>query len=155
MDLEVFFHSCCFLVDLKHRCVEGQSIKFSWRGALKKKSERRKYLEEDKGRVDLIIHWKIQLSVGDAQRSPSLGAIAGNSRLGQSQPLAQKGERGRIARKDRLSHSVSRPLCLQGGFINGLDNYLGIITIKRASDRLWLSWRAELEPEGRIKHQSV
>lgn len=50
---------------------------------------------------------------------------------------------------------VSRPLCLQGGFINGLDNYLGITAIKLASNRPWLNWRTELEPEGRINNQPL
>lgn len=72
------------------------------------------------------------------KRSPTLGAIAGNTSDQGPEPqlLAQKGEGGRILRKDRLSHSVIQPLCLQCGFINDLDNYLGVMIIKLASEAM-------------------
>lgn len=71
------------------------------------------------------------------KRSATLRAIAGNTsdQGPEAQPLAQKGEGGRILRKDRLSHSVICLLCLQCGFINGLDNDLGIMIIKLASGK--------------------
>jgi len=71
------------------------------------------------------------------KRSPTLGAIAGNTRDQgpEPQPLAWEGERGRIQRKVRLSHSVIRLLCLQCGFISDPDNYLGIVIFKLAPEK--------------------
>lgn len=71
------------------------------------------------------------------KRSPTLGAIAGKTsdRGPEPQPLAQKGEGGRMLRKDRLSHSVIHLLCLQCGFISDLDNYLGVMIIKLPSEK--------------------
>lgn len=59
------------------------------------------------------------------KRSPTLGALAGNTsdQGPEPQPPAQKGERGRMLKKDRLSHPVIHLLCLLCGFISDLDNY--------------------------------
>lgn len=145
----VFLKYYSSLVDLWHKYIESQNIKWDSTGKehLKKSGVTDVFRKSwsDNPQKKTVIHslcW-----------SPTLCAIAGSTadQGPEPQPPAQKGERGRILKKGRLSHPVIHLLCLQCGFISDLDNYYQSCIW----ERLWLRWRTELEPEGRIEYPSA